>query len=88
MCFGSKDNPFGSFEIKQLGRLSILRVDYEPPLPAGETKDLKLADQNDDRFDSKPYVVEPGQTFSISEKSGSGKKICVSVWGYYSPLKG
>ena len=106
MCFGSKDNPFGSFEIKRLGRLSILRVDYEPPLPAGETKDLKLADQNDDpvtpegttsdnvhfdfRFDSKPYGVEPGQTFSISEieKSGSGKKICVSVWGYYSPLKG
>ena len=75
---------------------------YNTPFPAGDTKDLKLADQNDDpvtpefttsdnihfdfRFDSKPYGVEPGQTFSISaEKSGCGNEICVSVWGYYSP---
>ena len=38
VCFGSEDDPDGSFEIKQAGELLILRVDYEPKLPDGRPK--------------------------------------------------
>ncbi|XP_068756192.1 uncharacterized protein [Montipora capricornis] len=99
VCFGSKDNPSGSFKIKQAGGLVTLRVDYEPSLPVGETKDLKLDDEKgpvtpeyttsdnihfDFRFDYDPLEVTVDQEFLLSEDSGSGEEICVSVWGYYS----
>ena len=99
VCFGSKDNPSGSFKIKQAGGLVTLRVDYEPSLPVGETKDLKLDDEKgpvtpeyttsdnihfDFRFDYDPLEVTVDQEFLLFEDSGSGEEICVSVWGYYS----
>ncbi|XP_068750272.1 uncharacterized protein [Montipora capricornis] len=100
VCFGSKDDPDGSFEIKQAGKLLILRVDYVPTLSDGETKDLKLADENgpvttedttsdnihfDFRFFEAPLEVSVGDKFTLSEESGSGEEFCVSVWGYYAP---
>ena len=99
LCFGSDDDPLGSFQILKAGGLKTLRVDYEPSLPDGEAKVLKLADKNgqvnpeyttsdnihfDFRFDKNPLEVSVGQIFSLSEESVSGEALCVSVYGYYA----
>ena len=99
LCFGSDDDSLGSFQILEEGGLATLRVDYKPSLPVGETKVLKLADENgpvepkyttsdnihfDFRFDNDPLEVSVGQIFSLSEESGSGEALCVSVYGYYA----
>ena len=57
-------------------------MDFKPPFPAGETRDLELADENGDpvtpesttsdnihfdfRFDTYPYKVSAGQKFRVS----------------------
>ena len=99
LCFGSDYDPVGSFQILEAGELETLRVDYKPSLPDGEAKVLKLADKNgqvnpeyttsdnihfDFRFDKYPLKVSVGQIFSLSEESGSGEALCVTVYGYYA----
>ncbi|XP_068679616.1 uncharacterized protein [Montipora foliosa] len=108
VCFGTADNPDGSFTIKQTGKLEILRMDFKPPSPqiTDTFMDYRirytLSDKNhqpvipkrttntlvhfDFRFGSdNPYEVNAGDTFFISEETGSGYETCVSLWGYYSP---